>query len=114
MHKLYVLSTTVLTMLIASCATAPISDSPPVATTRVPAIYPRSMKIEGRTGSVLVEFTVDTSGAVEEVTVVEADSPAFAQAAVDAIKQWKFKPGYRNGIPVKVKLRERLDFNINP
>ena len=41
----------------------------------------------------------------------KSTDPAFDQAAIDAVKQWKFEPGTRNGEKVQFKLRIPITFN---
>ena len=64
------------------------------------------------TGSVLIEMTVQKDGTVGDVTVVECTRPkvGFEDAAVAAVKQWRFEPGLESGEPVDVKTRLRLNF----
>ncbi len=72
---------------------------------RVEPTYPPEAFRAGTVGFVDVEFTVDASGKVASVSVVDA-KPArtFETAAVRAVKQWQFAPG--SGDRGKV----RLDF----
>ena len=61
---------------------------------RVDPVYPPEAARAGTNGFVEVEFTVDASGKVASVSVVNA-KPArtFESAAVKAVKQWQFAPG---------------------
>lgn len=74
--------------------------------------YPSAAAAAGQTGWVDLEFTVNTSGGVENMHVTDA-SPAgvFDEAATDAVARWRFKPVERNGVavPQRVKLRLRFD-----
>lgn len=75
---------------------------------RVEPVYPREAASAGIIGFVEVEFTVDATGKVTTVSVVNA-KPArtFESAAVRAVKQWVFAPNADGG-RVKVK----LEFNL--
>lgn len=68
-----------------------------------PVLYPDSLYGSGISGRVLVEFVVDTTGNVEKPTVgiVSSSHPAFAQAALDALRTASFRPAIRNGLPVR-------------
>jgi TonB family protein len=59
---------------------------------KVPPVYPPLARQMGVTGSVTVTTTVDASG-----KVIKAESTSgnklLANAAIDAVKQWKFAPG---------------------
>ena len=54
--------------------------------------------------SVKVEFVVDKTGHTSAITVKSATDRDFAEAVVDAVKQWEFTPAQRNGAPVAMKV----------
>ncbi|MFZ1054501.1 MAG: energy transducer TonB [Opitutaceae bacterium] len=54
--------------------------------------------------TVQVEFVVDTTGHTTGVAVKSASDRAFAEAVVDAVKQWRFTPALHNGTPVATKV----------
>lgn len=75
-------------------------------TKRVEPQYPADAARTGTEGFVEVEFSVDASGKVESVSVVNAKpSRVFESAAVRAVKQWEFAPGGGRG-------KVRLDFTL--
>src|ERR1041385_7650336 len=55
------------------------------------AAYPLKAREDGIQGEVWVKFDVLQTGDVENPTVISGD-PILAQAALDAIRQWTFKP----------------------
>ncbi|MEZ6037090.1 MAG: energy transducer TonB [Planctomycetota bacterium] len=61
-------------------------------------------------GTVYVLFTVDESGVVRDPTVQSSDDPVFDQAALTAIRQWKFEPGKRRGEAVSFRMRQPMTF----
>ena len=65
--------------------------------------WPRAARFSKRQGVVIVQATVDTDGLVEDVTVLRADDDEFGitQAVIDSVMQYRFKPGTKNGVPVK-------------
>ncbi len=74
---------------------------------RVEPSYPPEAARAGTTGFVEVEFTVDASGKVASVSVVNAKpSRTFESAAVKAVKQWQFAPGSDG------RGKVRLDFSL--
>jgi TonB family protein len=51
-----------------------------------------------------LEFVVDQKGKPANVSVKSAPDETVATAVADAVKQWKFKPAERDGIPVATKV----------
>lgn len=88
-------------------------DTPPKPLDLVSPEYPRSLGQEGTAGHVVVVFTVDTRGRVQDVEAREATNDEFAAAALAAVRQWRFKPALREGEPVEVRISQRLDFTGN-
>jgi TonB family protein len=78
-------------------------DSLPVVIKKQDVEWPRAARFSRRQGVVIVQATVNTDGLVEDVTVLRADDEEFGitQAVVDAVMQYRFKPGTKNGVPVK-------------
>jgi periplasmic protein TonB len=54
--------------------------------------------------AVRVEFVVDTAGHTSGISVLSASDRDFAEAVVDAVKQWQFTPAQLNGAPVAMKV----------
>lgn len=55
--------------------------------------YPTDALREGRSGEVVVEFTVETDGSVSNPRVVRANPPRmFDRAALNAVRRWRFQP----------------------
>ncbi len=51
-------------------------------------------------GTVVVNVTVGASGEIEKVAVVR-DFPGFTDAALSAVKRWKFRPAMLDGDPIR-------------
>jgi protein TonB len=88
-------------------------DTPPKPLDLVSPEYPPTLKQQGTEGNVVVAFTVDTRGRVQDVEVREATNAEFETAAVAAVRKWRFKPALRAGEPVAVRISQRLDFTDN-
>lgn len=90
MHRPILLAATVVLSLAFAAPTR--AEMTPIK--RVEPVYPTEAVRAGTTGFVEVEFTVDASGSVAAVSVVNAKpSRTFESAAVRAVKQWRFAPG---------------------
>ena len=60
--------------------------------------------------SVLIDFYVDDKGRPRMPVVLSSPSPAYAQAAVAALSQWRFSTPTRGGQPVAVRARQEFVF----
>lgn len=77
--------------------------------------YPLEAAEIGLEGYVIVEFTVNEEGSVEDPFIVESTDPVFEQAALDAVAKFKYKPRIINGKPVAVPgVRNRISFVVDP
>jgi protein TonB len=67
----------------------------------------------GLEGKVSVEAVIGVDGRVARAraTTVQAH-PDLAQAAVDAVRQWRFEPTLLNGAPVEVVMTVTVDFSL--
>jgi protein TonB len=87
-------------------------DRTPRAKVQIPPDYPYAMKQTGASGSVLVEFDVDTSGAVVRAEAIRYTDREFVEPAVRAVRKWKFEPGRRNGKAVPFRMTVPIEFGI--
>lgn len=88
-------------------------DDPPRPTHRTPPQFPARARALGQSGHVTLSFVVDVDGSVQDVTVVEAEpAGVFDQAAIDAVESWSFDPGQQRGLPVAVRVRQTLQFQL--
>ena len=78
-----------------------------------PPVNPPAARRSRREGWVEVEFTVQPDGHVDAVKVLQSKpGSVFDLAATTAVQRWVFAPATRNGRPVAVSLRQRLDFRL--
>lgn len=61
-------------------------------------------------GTVYIVFVVDERGRVTNPVVQKSTDPVFDKAALNAVKQWKFEPGKRNGQAVSFRMRVPITF----
>jgi protein TonB len=66
-------------------------------------------KAAGQRGSVVLQVLIGRDGAVQDAKFLQG-SLVFARAAIDAVKQWRFKPYTMNGRPVSVESVMTLNF----
>jgi TonB family protein len=73
----------------------------PVIVRRVDPVYPKDRGTY-RQGILVLECVITATGEVHDLRVVKGPGNSFEQAILDAVKQWKFKPGSLHGKPVAV------------
>lgn len=88
-------------------------DTDVIPVVRVPPAYPRGAKQAGIQGQVTMAVTINPDGTVSGVSVLESDPPRlFDQAAMTAMKRWKFRPKIVDGTPVAQKARQTIEFKL--
>jgi len=63
-------------------------------------------------GTVVLVAVIGKDGSVQDVRV-ESGLPILAQAAIDAVKQWRYRPYLLNGEPVEVDSRITVNFTLS-
>lgn len=63
-------------------------------------------------GVVLLEIEVDSSGRPRGFRVLASPGLGLDQKAIDAVRQWRFRPGYRDGRPVVTQATVEVSFRL--
>ena len=71
---------------------------------------PRMQHIQG---VVVLSAIIDKEGNVANVQLISGH-PLLAPAAIEAVKQWKYKPYLLNGTPVEVETQVQVNFTLVP
>lgn len=79
---------------------------------RVEPKYPSLARQTHVSGTVIIEAVLDESGNVVEMKVVSGH-PLLLQAALDAVRQWKYEPTYLNDVPVAVQMNISVTFALS-
>lgn len=74
---------------------------------RVKPVYPRSLELARVQGSVVLDAIIHPDGTIGDIKILSATSPLFAQAAVEAVKQWRYAP-----IPFEGLVTVRVNFTL--
>ena len=82
---------------------------PPVRTVYVVPIYPEIARPAGISATVVLECTIDPTGHVADARVI-AGHPLFNEAALNAVRQWRYSATRLNGVPVAVLLTVTVRF----
>lgn len=80
---------------------------------KVDPVYPQLAKDARVEAVVILEANVDEQGNVSGVRVLQSH-PLLEQAAIDAVKQWRYQPTLLNGQPVPVVGTVTVEFRLTP
>ncbi len=78
---------------------------------KVQPVYPaqaRQIRLEGK---VELQANIAKSGSISSVKQLSGD-PVLGRAAMDAVRQWKYKPYFLNGEPVEVETQVTVNFKL--
>jgi protein TonB len=88
--------------LLAGCAGS--RDRPMQLVSGAGPVYPFAAKVEGMEGSVVVRYGVTIDGRVINARIDSAEPPGmFEEAAITAVRSWRYNPALRDGEPVAVE-----------
>jgi len=73
--------------------------------------YPAIAKAARIQGTVVLQATISKNGTIENLHVVSGP-PMLQQAAMDAVRSWRYKPYLLNGDPVEVETQVNVVFNL--
>lgn len=88
-------------------------DNPPRTRVQAAPVYPFEARRDGRAGQVIVEFTVDETGAVVSPRVIESNDRIFEEPTLRAVSRWRFEPGKRDGRVVRFRMTVPVVFSVN-
>jgi protein TonB len=78
-------------------------------------LYPAELKQQGITGSVILRTVISTTGEPLNPQVINTTvHPDLAQAALDAVRQWRYQPTLLNGQPVEFVTTITVTFELEP
>jgi protein TonB len=79
---------------------------------RVQPKYPPAALAVHAQGSVQIEATISKEGNVTNLHVLKGDA-VLARAALDAVRQWRYKPYYLDGEPVEMQTQITVTFKAD-
>ena len=79
---------------------------------RVQPNYPPLARQARIQGDVILQAEISKDGAIENLRVISGH-PMLAPAAIDAVKQWRYKPYFLNGEPVAVETQITVKFSLS-
>jgi TonB family protein len=78
---------------------------------KVQPTYPPLARQARVQGTVALRAVIDKDGSIKDLTVISGH-PMLIQAAMDAVKQWRYEPYYLNGEPVLVETTNNVNFTL--
>ncbi len=91
--------------------TTPIKPARPISNPN--PMYPPDAVQQGLEGRVVLSVTIAVSGSVTKVIVAEScGHQSLDQAALDAVRRWRFSPATRDGKPVEWTARLPIRFRL--
>ena len=89
-------------------------DEPPVLVRFVNPRYPELARQAGIEGTVLLRVLVGEDGKVESASVIQSDvTPAMEKSALQAARQFLFKPAKQRTVPVKASMAIPIRFKLH-
>jgi len=86
--------------------------NPALLTRRVEPVFPPLARQIRKSGKVELHAVIATDGTIQALEVVSGD-PMFLQSAIDAVRQWRYKPTLLNGQPVEVDTFITVIYTLN-
>lgn len=78
---------------------------------RVQPMYPPLARQARIQGSVILQAEISKDGSIENLRLISGH-PMLAPAAIEAVKQWRYKPYFLNGEPVAVETQITVNFTL--
>jgi len=85
---------------------------PALLLTNINPAYPPEARMDGISGPVELRFKISTTGDVHDIVVVKGPQ-VLSQAAVDAVRQRRYKPARVDGVPTETDASAIFDFKLN-
>ena len=83
----------------------------PVKVKSVPPKYPNDAKRAGMAGVVILECTISPKGEVADTRVLRG-LPLLSEAAIEAVRQWRYTPTLLEGVAVPVIMTVTVNFKL--
>ena len=87
-------------------------SAPPVLFKKTEPQYTEEARAAKIQGTVLLYVEINPAGNATNMKVVRSLGRGLDEKAIEAVKQWKFKPGYKNGTPVTSTATIEVNFRL--
>jgi len=81
---------------------------------QAPPIYPRRAEEQGIQGAVVLRAVIGKDGGLMSLSAINTADRDLTEAALEAVKQWRYEPTLLNGQPIEVVTTITLNFRLKP
>jgi TonB family protein len=86
--------------------------SPPTVIKRVEPQYTAEARQARAAGTVILQAVIQTDGTADILKVIKPLPYGLTETAIEAIRQWRFRPANRYGKVIPVQMTIEVDFNL--
>jgi protein TonB len=86
--------------------------TPPSVLTKVDPEYSEEARKAKYSGEVMLSIVVNTDGKAEDIRVVKSLGMGLDEKAIEAVQKWRFIPGKKSGVAVRVKAQIAVNFRL--
>lgn len=79
---------------------------------KVQPVYPASAKSAHVEGAVVLNVTISKEGVPEDLSVVSSPSDDLTESALNAVRQWRYRPTLLNGNPVAITTEVTVNYTL--
>jgi TonB family protein len=81
--------------------------------TKVQPVYPASAKANRLQGQVQLEIVISKAGMSEDIRVLASSGDELTQSALEAVRQWRYRPTLLNGEPVEILTEVIVNYTLS-
>jgi TonB family protein len=76
--------------------------------------YPEDVRSRGIEGNVVLRAVISLKGTILSLTSVSSPDPALTEAALKAVREWRYEPSLLNGEPIETVTAITVNFQLEP
>ncbi len=80
---------------------------------KIAPVYPRSAKLRRVSGQVMLRATIQEDGVPRDLSVLTSPDPDLSDAALEAVRKWRYSTTLLNGVPAAVETRIAINFTLS-
>jgi TonB family protein len=100
-----------------SPATPPLNVDPSIAENnlirKVQPVYPASARANHVQGQVDLEIVISLDGVPLDIRVLSSPDDALTQSALEAVRQWRYRPTLWNGNPIEIVTKVAVNYTLS-